>query len=144
MDAVVDAYLNGSRGVVCSVSPDGGSPMVLTLETIETAAQDPRSIGQLMTDMALAEGKNLEGCALYFEHRDEPGQQLAEYATGLESSTTGGWVRCITSPIQLNREQGQLARAAAAGRVTMHGKHRGVLLVQFHAKPARGFGRGVV
>lgn len=150
-DTVIDAYLSGSRGIVSSGPRDGGPALMLTLETIEAAANDPRAIGQLMTDMALAEGKDMTGCALYFEHGSEPAQALADYATGLESSMTGGWVRCVTSAAQLKRERRQLDRAAAAGVVTIHGRHRGVLLVQFHAKAhrhpprrsARGFAQGV-
>jgi len=149
-DTVMDAYLSGSRGIVSSAPPDGGPPLMLTLETIEAAANDPRAIGQLMTDMAMAEGKDMTGCALYFEHGSEPARMLADYATGLEASITGGWVRCVTSAAQLKRERPQLARAAADGVLTIHGRHRGVLLVQFHAKrepaprqSAQGFGQGV-
>ena len=133
-----------TRGMVCSAAPDGGPPLLLTIETIQAAARDPRAIGCLMADMAYAEGHgDLTGCALYFEHGDEPAQMLAEWRTGSEAFVTGGWVRCVTSAAQLRRERRQLARAAAAGVVTIHGRHRGLLLVQFHAKTARGFAQGV-
>jgi len=150
-DIVINAILSGSRGIVSSAPRDGGPALVLTLETIEAAAQSPRAIGQLMADMALAEGKDMAGCALYFEHGSEPARMLSDYATGIEASITGGWVRCVTSAAQLKRERRQLDRAAAVGVLTIHGHHRGVLLVQFHAKQgrhtpprsARGFAQGV-
>lgn len=139
---------NNTHAVV-SCPPDGSEPLVLSGKDIDTAAKDPKAIGQLMVDMALAEGKDLTGCALYFEHNSLPKPMLSQWATGLENLITGGWVRIITSRKQLASERLDLDRAVLHGDATIHGTHRGVLLVQFHAgarqqKPtSQGFGREV-
>jgi hypothetical protein len=44
---------------------------------------------------------------------------------------TGGWVRVLATPEQLQRERVGMEAAAARGLVKLHGSHRGVLLVEF-------------
>lgn len=136
-----------TRGLVIGAPKDGGTPLAFTQETIAAAANDPEAIGRLMVDLAQAErGHTLAGHALYYEHSAAPAAQLSAYRTGLEQWTTGDWVRCITSPAQLERERLQLDRAAAAGDLTVYGTHRGVLLVHLHAQvtqSGRGFGQEV-
>jgi hypothetical protein len=44
---------------------------------------------------------------------------------------TGGWVRVLATAEQVQRERPGMEQAARAGLVSIHGTHRGVLLVEF-------------
>jgi hypothetical protein len=44
---------------------------------------------------------------------------------------TGGWVRVLASAEQVRKERAGMEQAARRGLVTIHGSHRGVLLVEF-------------
>jgi hypothetical protein len=44
---------------------------------------------------------------------------------------TGGWVRVLASAAQVRKERAGMEQAASPGLVSIHGSHRGVLLVEF-------------
>ncbi len=119
------------RLIVSDNREDPGNPLVLDGEAIDEAARDPVAIGKLMVDQVWAEGINPTGGGLYYERKNHRHRRLQPFETGSEDFMTGGWVRVLASPEQLQRERIGMESAAARGLVKLHGTHRGVLLVEF-------------
>ena len=118
------------RLIISDNREDSGNPMVLDGDALEEAARDPQAIGKLMVDQAWAEGNDPSGGALYYERSSNRHRRLQAFETGYEELITGGWVRVVVTPQQLERERGGMKQAARDGLVTIHGSHRGVLLVE--------------
>lgn len=132
MKKILDLYESGMDGVVVSTNGDPLTEMVLDQKVIQEAAKKPKAIACLMVDMAFSEGKSVqEGCALYFEHRDNKRRLLSEWETGSEGFITGGWVRVMTSASVYKREKHIIKSQIAIGRAVDHGSYRGVKLIEF-------------
>ena len=84
-----------------------------------------------MVDQVWAEGSDPTGGGLYYERSSNRHRRLQAFETGSEDFMTGGWVRVLASAEQVRKERAGLEQAARAGLVTIHGTHRGVLLVEF-------------
>ncbi|MFM7514491.1 MAG: hypothetical protein ACKO3F_14270 [Cyanobium sp.] len=119
------------RLIISDNRDDPGNPLVLDGEAIEGTASDPAAIGKLMVDQVWAEGTDPTGGALYYKRSSNEHRRLQAFETGYEELMTGGWVRVLITPQQLERERGGMQQAARDGLVTIHGSHRDVLLVEF-------------
>ncbi len=120
-----------SRLIVTGNRVDPGNPLVLDGDAIDAAAEDPLAIGKLMVDQVWAEGTDPSGGGLYYERSSNRHRRLQAFETGHEDFMTGGWVRVLASAEQVQRELPGMEQAARRGLVTIHGTHRGVLLVEF-------------
>jgi hypothetical protein len=120
-----------TRLIISDNRDDPGNPLVLDGEAIDAAAKDAAAIGKLMVDQVWAEGTDPTGGALYYERNSKKHRRLQAFETGSEALMTGGWVRVLVTPEQLERERAGLEQAAKQGLVSQHGTHRGVLLVEF-------------
>ena len=120
-----------SRLIVSDNRDDPGNPLVLDGDAIDAAAKDPLSIGKLMVDQFWAEGTDPTGGGLYYERSSNRHRRLQAFETGHEDFMTGGWVRVLAPAEQVQRERPGIGQAASRGLVTIHGTHRGVLLVEF-------------
>jgi hypothetical protein len=89
------------------------------------------AIGKLMVDQVWAEGTDPTGGGLYYERNSNRHRRLQAFETGSEDFMTGGWVRVLATAEQVSRERAGMEQAARRGLVTIHGSHRGVLLVEF-------------
>jgi hypothetical protein len=114
------------RLIISDNRDDPGNPLVLDGEAIEGAASDPAAIGKLMVDQVWAEGADPTGGALYYERNSNEHRRLQAFETGYEELMTGGWVRVLVTPEQLERERAGMEQAASSGLVSQHGTHRGV------------------
>jgi hypothetical protein len=119
------------RLIISDNRDDPGNPLVLDGEAIDAAASDPVAIGKLMVDQVWAEGTDPTGGGLYYERNSSRHRRLQAFETGSEDFMTGGWVRVLVTPEQLERERAGMEQAASRGLVSIHGTHRGVLLVEF-------------
>ena len=119
------------RLIISDNRDDPGNPLVLDGEAIEGAASEPAAIGKLMVDQVWAEGTDPTGGALYYERSSNEHRRLQAFETGYEELMTGGWVRVLVTPEQLERERAGMEQATLQGLVSQHGTHRGVLLVEF-------------
>lgn len=128
---VAELYLSGETNVVTSTNGDPLTTMILTGSTIDEAAKNPKAIARLMIDMVYSEGKNPEGCALYFEHRDNKRRVLKQWETGCEPHMTGGWVRVVTAAHVYQREKAGIKQQIRIGRAVDHGVYRGCRMVEF-------------
>lgn len=137
--------------IVISASGDPLSDMVLTQDVISEASKDPLSIGRLMVDQVYSEGRSdLDGHALYFEHRSNAKRILSDYESGMEGAITGGWVRAMTPPKLFLKEQRSIQQMINHGDAVDHGTYRGVRLIEFRITKApvimrskpKGFARG--
>jgi hypothetical protein len=88
-----------------------------------------------MVDQVWAEGTDPTGGGLYYERKSNRHRRLQAFETGSEEMMTGGWVRVLASAGQVQKERAGMERAARRGLVTIHGTHRGVLLVEFRDVP---------
>ena len=88
-----------------------------------------------MVDQAWAEGADPAGGGLYCERNSNRHRRLQAFETGCEDFMTGGWVRVLASAEQVRKERPGMEQGAREGLVTIHGTHRGVLLVEFLAVP---------
>ena len=120
-----------TRLIISDNRDDPGNPLVLDGEAIDAAAKDAAAIGKLMVDQVWAEGTDPSGGALYYERSSNKHRRLQAFETGSESLMTGGWVRVLVKPEQLERERARMEQADSRGLVSIHGPHRGVLLVEF-------------
>jgi transglutaminase-like putative cysteine protease len=84
-----------------------------------------------LVDQVWAEGTDPTGGGLYYERNSNQHRWLQVFETGSEDFMTGGWVRVLATAEQVRKERPGMERAAKAGLVTIHGTHRGVLLVEF-------------
>jgi hypothetical protein len=123
------------RLIISDNRDDPGNPLILDGDAIDAAARDPLAIGKLMVDQVWAEGTDPTGGGLYYERKSNRHRRLRAFETGSEEMMTGGWVRVLASPEQVERERVGMEQAALRGLVTVHGIHRGVLLVEFHDVP---------
>ena len=119
------------RLIISDNRDDPGNPLVLDGEAIDAAASDPVAIGKLMVDQVWAEGTDPTGGGPYYERSSNRHRRLQAFETGSEDFMTGGWVRVLVTPGQLERERAGMEQAASRGLVSIHGSHRGVLLVEF-------------
>ena len=119
------------RLIISDNRDDPGNPLVLDGEAIEGAASDPAAIGKLMVDQVWAEGTDPTGGALYYERSSNKHRRLQAFETGSEDFMTGGWVRVLASAEQVRKDRAGMEQAASRGLVSIHGSHRGVLLVEF-------------
>jgi hypothetical protein len=119
------------RLIISDNRDDPGNPLVLDGEAIVGAASDPAAIGKLMVDQVWAEGTDPTGGALYYERSSNKHRRLQAFETGSEDFMTGGWVRVLASAEQVRKERPGMEQAASRGLVSIHGSHRGVLLVEF-------------
>ena len=119
------------RLIISDNRDDPGNPLILDGDAIEGAAQDPVAIGKLMVDQVWAEGGDPTGGGLYYERNSGQHRRLQAFETGCEDFMTGGWVRVLASAAQVRKERPGMEQAAREGLVTIHGTHRGVLLVEF-------------
>ena len=78
-----------------------------------------------------AEGTDPTDGGLYYERNSNQHRRLQSFETGSEDFMTGGWVRVLATAEQVRKERPGMDRAAKAGRVKIHGTHRGVLLMEF-------------
>jgi hypothetical protein len=78
-----------------------------------------------------AEGSDPTGGGLYYERSSNRHRRLQAFETGHEAFMTGGWVRVLATAEQVSKERAGMEQAASRGLVTIHGSHRGVLLVEF-------------
>jgi hypothetical protein len=76
-------------------------------------------------------GSTSTGGALYYERSSNEHRRLQAFETGYEDLMTGGWVRVLVTPEQLERERAGMKQATKQSLVSQHGTHRGVLLVEF-------------
>jgi hypothetical protein len=120
-----------SRLIISDNRDDPGNALVLDGEAIDAAAQDPLAIGKLMVDQVWAEGSDPTGGGLYYERSSNRHRRLQAFETGHEAWMTGGWVRVLATAEQVSKERAGMEQAASRGLVTIHGSHRGVLLVEF-------------
>lgn len=119
------------RLIISDNREEPGNPLVLDGGVIDAAASEPAAIGKLMVDQVWAEGTDPTGGGLYYERSSNRHRRLQAFETGHEDFMTGGWVRVLATPQQLERERAGMEQAASGGLVTIHGSHRGVLLVEF-------------
>lgn len=119
------------RLIVSDNRDDPGNPLVLDGAAIDAAASDPVAIGKLMVDQVWAEGTDPTGGGLYYERNSNRHRRLQAFETGSEDFMTGGWVRVLVTPEQLERERAGMKQATKQSLVSQHGTHRGVLLVEF-------------
>lgn len=119
------------RLIVSDNRDDPGNPLVLDGEAIDAAASDPVAIGKLMVDQVWAEGTDPTGGGLYYERNSNRHRRLQAFETGSEDFMTGGWVRVLASAEQVRKERAGMEQAASRALVSIHGSHRGVLLVEF-------------
>ena len=119
------------RLIVSDNRDDPGNPLVLDGEAIDAAASDPVAIGKLMVDQVWAEGTDPTGGGLYYERNSSRHRRLQAFETDSEDFMTGGWVRVLASAEQVCKERAGMDQAASRGLVSIHGSHRGVLLVEF-------------
>jgi hypothetical protein len=119
------------RLIISDNRDEPGNPLVLDGEAIDAAASDPVAIGKLMVDQVWAEGTDPTGGGLYYERNSNRHRRLQAFETGHEDYMTGGWVRVLATAEQVSRERAGMEQAAMRGLVTIHGSHRGVLLVEF-------------
>ena len=124
-----------SRLIISDNRDDPGNPLVLDGEAIDAAAQDPPAIGKLMVDQVWAEGSDPTGGGLYYERSSNRHRRLQGFETGHEAWMTGGWVRVLATAEKVSKERAGMEQAASRGLVTIHGSHRGVLLVEFLGVP---------
>jgi hypothetical protein len=120
-----------SRLIVSDNRDDPCNPLVLDGNVIDAAAKDPLAIGKLMVDQVWAEGTDPTGGSLYYERSSNRHRRLQAFETGHEGFLTAGWVRVLATAEQVQRERPGMEQAARRGLVTIHGTHRGVLLVEF-------------
>lgn len=123
------------RLIVSDNRDDPGNPLVLDGEAIDAAASAPVAIGKLMVDQVWAEGTDPTGGGLYYERNSSRHRRLQAFETGSEDFMTGGWVRVLASAEQVCKERAGMDQAASRGLVSIHGSHRGVLLVEFLDAP---------
>ena len=123
------------RLIVSDNRDDPGNPLVLDGEAIDAAASDPVAIGKLMVDQVWAEGTDPTGGGLYYERNSSRHRRLQAFETDSEDFMTGGWVRVLASAEQVCKERAGMDQAASRGLVSIHGSHRGVLLVEFLDAP---------
>jgi hypothetical protein len=119
------------RLIVSDNREDPGNPLVLDGEAIDAAANDPVAIGKLMVDQVWAEGTDPTDGGLYYERSSNRHRRLQAFETGSEDFMTGGWVRVLASAAQVRKERAGIEQAASRGLVSIHGSHRGALLVEF-------------
>lgn len=128
---IAELYRSGETSIVSSGDGNPLTTMITTGSTIAEAAKKPKAIAQLMIDMVCAEGKDPEGCALYFEHRDNKRRVLKAWETGHEPLMTGGWVRVVTEAHVYQREKAAIKQQVRIGRAVDHGTYRGCRMVEF-------------
>jgi hypothetical protein len=119
------------RLIVSDNRDDPGNPLVLDGEAIDAAASDPVAIGKLMVGQVWAEGTDPTSGGLYYERSSNRHRRLQAFETGSEDFMTGGWVRVLASAEQVRKERGGMEQSASRALVSIHGSHRGVLLVEF-------------
>ncbi len=119
------------RLIVSDNRDDPGNPLVLDGEAIDAAASNPVAIGKLMVDQVWAEGTDPTGGGLYYECNSNRHRRLQAFETGSEDLMTGGWVRVLASAVQVRKERVGMEQATSRALVSIHGSHRGVLLVEF-------------
>lgn len=78
-----------------------------------------------------AEGTDPTGGGFHYEPSSNRHRRPQAFDTGSEDFMTGGWVRVLASAAQVRKERAGMEQAASPGLVSIHGSHRGVLLVEF-------------